>query len=96
MMCRHEVPAARESKRNRGFTLPMTCVMSHDLTPRQQQILGRLVSGATAREIAEEFGISVETVRTHIKRIYEALEVRNRVELVRWVMRSWGIDRDGS
>ncbi len=55
---------------------------AHDkLTRRQLEIARYAVVGATAREIAAELGLSVHTVRSHMKDIYERLEVASRVEL---------------
>lgn len=61
-------------------------------TPRQREIIAHLARGAKAQQVADTLGISVETIQTHIKRIYRKLEIHNRVELVQWVMRNWGAD----
>lgn len=50
------------------------------LTPREQQILELLVQGYRYREIAEELFVSLDTVRTHIRHVYEKLHVRSRTE----------------
>lgn len=50
------------------------------LTPREQEILGELGRGAPDKAIAERLGISVWTVRAHVKRIYEKLGVHTRTE----------------
>jgi DNA-binding CsgD family transcriptional regulator len=47
------------------------------LTPRQAQILARLATGMTMREIAAELGISVSTVKNHLAVIYRTLGVHN-------------------
>lgn len=52
------------------------------LTPRQQDILGRLAAGKTNKEIAREFNISPATVRTHVNAIFRQLSVTNRTEAV--------------
>lgn len=52
------------------------------LTPRQQEILGRIAAGKTNKEIAREFDISPATVRTHINAIFRQLSVSNRTEAV--------------
>jgi DNA-binding NarL/FixJ family response regulator len=51
------------------------------LTPRQQQILHALLSGATNREIASQLGLREQTVRNQLSVIYAKLGVRNRLEL---------------
>ena len=53
-----------------------------NLTPREQQILEKLVQGSLYKEIAWDLGIGVETVRTHLRNIYKKLQVRTRTEAV--------------
>lgn len=50
------------------------------LSKRENEILTYLAKGYRYKEIAEELFISVETVRTHIRNIYEKLQVRSRTE----------------
>jgi len=52
------------------------------LSPREEEILGLLASGALYKEIAGSLGISLDTVRTHLRRIYEKLHVHTRTEAV--------------
>ena len=49
---------------------------------REKEIIGLLAKGHLYKEIANELGISVETVRTHIHNTYEKLHVRSRTEAV--------------
>jgi LuxR family transcriptional regulator, maltose regulon positive regulatory protein len=53
-------------------------VVTDELTAREQTVLGLLPSGLSAREIADELGISRDTVKTHTKRIYQKLGVSSR------------------
>jgi LuxR family maltose regulon positive regulatory protein len=53
-------------------------VVTMELTAREQAVLGLLPSGLSAREIADELGISRDTVKTHTKRIYQKLGVSSR------------------
>ena len=55
---------------------------SMNLTPREQQILEKLVQGSLYKEIAWDLEIGVETVRTHLRNIYKKLQVRTRTEAV--------------
>ena len=56
------------------------------LTQRQKEILERLVERKTYGEIASELYISVETVRSHIKKLYKILNVSNRTEAIqKWI-----------
>lgn len=50
------------------------------LTDREHQILDLLVVGYRYKEIAFELSISIDTVRTHIRHVYEKLQVRSRAE----------------
>lgn len=47
------------------------------LSAREQQVLTLLARGHTNDEIARELFISVETVKSHARRIYSALGARN-------------------
>lgn len=51
-----------------------------NLSPRETQILEQLCDGLANKEIADQLDISVETVRVHLKHIYEKLHVRSRLE----------------
>jgi DNA-binding NarL/FixJ family response regulator len=50
------------------------------LTHREKEILKALSKGLRYKEIASEMHISIETVRTHVRRIYEKLQVQSRTE----------------
>lgn len=51
-----------------------------NLTVREEEILSYLSKGFLYKEIAAELFISIETVRTHIRKIYQKLQVRTRTE----------------
>ncbi len=51
------------------------------LTPREADVLELLQSGRSNGEIAQALHVSVETVRTHARRVYRKLGVRTRREL---------------
>jgi DNA-binding NarL/FixJ family response regulator len=51
-----------------------------DLTPREHEILELLVRGFRYNEIGEQLFISLDTVRTHVRHIYEKMHVRSRAE----------------
>lgn len=56
------------------------------LTPREREVLVRVARGRTAREIAEEFGISHRTVETHRERVMSKLRIRTIAGLTRFVL----------
>jgi DNA-binding NarL/FixJ family response regulator len=55
---------------------------SDDLSPREREVLELLSRGYLYKEIADSLGISVPTVNTYIRRIYEKLHVRSRAQAV--------------
>lgn len=57
-------------------------VRSLGLSPREMEIVEALASGASNKEMARRLGISPNTVKTHVSRVYEKLEVRRRVQAV--------------
>lgn len=52
------------------------------LTPREAQIVSAIEEGLTNKEVAVRLDISVETVKYHIKHIYQKLEVNSRHALI--------------
>lgn len=55
---------------------------SVNLTKREEEILSHLARGLRYKEIASVLFISVETVRSHLRKVYEKLHVRSRTEAV--------------
>jgi two-component system nitrate/nitrite response regulator NarL len=51
------------------------------LTPRELQIVALIVQGCTNKEIATECGITDETVKRHLKNIFDKVGVSSRLEL---------------
>lgn len=54
----------------------------YKLTQREAEILQALSGGNSYKLIADHFSISIETVRTHIKHIYDKLHVSSQAEAV--------------
>jgi DNA-binding NarL/FixJ family response regulator len=54
----------------------------YELSPREQEILAFLSLGNSYKMIAANFKISIDTVRTHIKHIYDKLQVHSQIEAV--------------
>lgn len=56
--------------------------MVAELSPRESEVLTLLAQGYLYKEIADAIAISVPTVNTYIRRIYEKLHVRSRAQAV--------------
>lgn len=54
----------------------------YKLTEREGEILNLLVKGNSYKMIADKSGISIDTVRSHIKKIYDKLHVHSQTEAV--------------
>jgi putative nucleotidyltransferase with HDIG domain len=52
------------------------------LTPAQQKVLEGLAGGMTYKQIAAELSLSVSTVRSHLHKVYERLDVADRAQAV--------------
>jgi DNA-binding CsgD family transcriptional regulator len=75
-------PAGPDFRRNDA------AIRSLGLSPRECEILALLASGQSNKELARTLGISPNTVKTHVARLYEKLEVQNRVQAIekaRWL-----------
>ncbi len=51
-----------------------------NLTPREREVLGFLMKGASNKEIARELGLQVVTVKLHVRGICRKLNVKNRTQ----------------
>lgn len=54
----------------------------YNLSSREQEVLQLLVNGFSYKMIASELNISIDTVRGHIKSIYEKMQVNSKTEAV--------------
>lgn len=59
-------------------------IMTTPLTEREKEVLERVATGASNREIAGELGLSEHTVKNHLKNILQKLHLDNRVQLTRY------------
>jgi DNA-binding NarL/FixJ family response regulator len=64
-----------------GFIKPEEAPDYH-LTAREKEVLSCLVNGLSYKMIASDLTISYETVRSHVKKIYEKLHVASLTEVV--------------
>ena len=60
-----------------------------DLTPRQSEILESMVRGLTDRDIAQQLGLSPESVSEHVGAIRQKIGAANRTEAVAIAMRKY-------
>ena len=56
---------------------------SEVLTSRQKDIVTGIVDGKSYKMIANDLFVSLDTVRSHIKNIYKALEINSKAELIK-------------
>lgn len=52
------------------------------LSPRQAEIVSRLLQGMSDKQIAWELDISLPTVRTHMGRLFRKFDLNDRIELI--------------
>ena len=62
--------------------LPAAGNLAEPLTDREAEVLRMLAIGLSNREIAEKLVISLSTIKTHITRIYNKLDVASRTQAV--------------
>jgi two-component system nitrate/nitrite response regulator NarL len=58
------------------------------LTRRERDVLAHLVDGLTYADCARSLGIGTGTVQTHVKKIYEKLDVRSRAQATELAIRA--------
>ncbi|MBW8865204.1 MAG: response regulator transcription factor [Verrucomicrobia bacterium] len=74
---------------------PAPSEVDDNLSPRERAVLEMLIRGFLYKEIADELKISVRTVDTYIRRIYEKLHVCSRGQAVaKYVNRPWSDSSD--
>jgi two-component system, NarL family, nitrate/nitrite response regulator NarL len=76
--------------------LPPVSKMPRDaygLTRRELEVVGRLAAGFTNREIAGDLAISGETVKRHLRHIFDKLGASNRLEVALFAVHHGLIDR---
>ena len=71
-------------------TIPADSALAAPLSERERQVFGMLVLGASNADIAEELVITVETVKTHVKRILRKIGAINRSEAIALYMEETG------
>jgi DNA-binding NarL/FixJ family response regulator len=67
-----------------------------NLSPREREIMHLMAHGSTAQDVGDRVGVSVETVRTHVRNVIRKLEARNRVHAIAIALQRGDITIDGS
>ena len=77
------MPLLESERRCVAVTKPLSSAPStlFKLSKKQQRIAGLATDGQTSAQIAEALGCAEETVKSHLKVIYQHFDVSNRVEL---------------
>ncbi len=65
-----------------SFQKPFIADESSILSIREKEVLELLSKGLLYKEIAEKLGITHETVKKHLKNIYQKLHVQNKIEAI--------------
>ncbi|HYG04069.1 MAG TPA: response regulator transcription factor [Chryseosolibacter sp.] len=61
--------------------------LADSLTDREKEVLEQLVNGMSYKLISANLGIAINTVRSHIKKLYEKLDVNSKSEAVSKALR---------
>jgi len=67
----------------------------HRLSQREKEVLTMVAQGYTNQQIADKLYLSVKTVETYKARVMEKLNLRSRVELVRYALQQGLLSKDG-
>jgi two-component system, NarL family, nitrate/nitrite response regulator NarL len=70
--------------------------LHHLLTPREREVLARLVHGQSTTDMARSMGVRLSTTRTHVDSVLIKLGVHSRLEAVAYAVREGIVDVPGS
>ena len=70
-----------------GAYLSKTEVQSDPLSARERQVLQLVGEGKSAKEVAQQLGVSVKTVESHRARLMRKLDLHETAGLVRYAIR---------
>jgi DNA-binding CsgD family transcriptional regulator len=62
----------------------------HGLTPAEAKVAALIARGSSARQAADDLGLSYNTLKTHLKRIFEKTGTRSQGELIRLLVAGAG------
>jgi DNA-binding CsgD family transcriptional regulator len=80
---REGIPTAVPASADPATPTPAPASAADGLTQREREVALLVADGLRSREVAERLGIASQTVKSHLKTIFDKLGVRNRVELAR-------------
>lgn len=66
------------------------------LTPRERAVLMRLGQGRSPAQIADELGVTRNTMRKHLQNLYAKLGVHSRLEIVRYALERGLVNPDAA
>ena len=84
---RYVSPALAE-KLALGVKKDLTSTPHETLSDREYEVMSRIGSGKTVKEIAEELSLSAKTISTYRARVLEKLGVKNSAEIVQYAIRN--------
>ncbi len=64
------------------FTPNTLAQQSLRISERELEVLGRIAAGQSNKQIAQELGVSPNTIKTHVANLFEKLEVGRRTEAI--------------
>ena len=74
--------ALTSSPKAPDFEMNQAALKSLGITQREHAVLEQMAGGQTNKQIAETLHVSPNTVKTHVSRLYEKLDVKQRVQAV--------------
>ena len=63
-----------------SFQRPLVNDPTSLLSLREKEVLKFLAKGLLYKEIAQQLGVGTETIKKHLKNIYQKLHVQNKIE----------------
>jgi DNA-binding CsgD family transcriptional regulator len=80
-------------ERHRSRTLAQSVLQQlYDLTPSESATAAQLFHGLRPTQVAHALGVSVHTVRSHVKRVFTKCHVKSQSELVRFLALGPGVE----
>ncbi|WP_201984757.1 response regulator transcription factor [Hymenobacter rubidus] len=66
----------------------LTDILPHEpLTAREQQIVQRIAAGQSYKAIAEQLAIAPDTVRSHVRAVYQKLQINSKSALIAYALK---------